>query len=309
MNIKEFGKEMEKHVGEALGTGYGVKYTEVLKNNGVMYHALSIRKGDQNVAPTIYIDMLFEHYNRGCLMNTLVKEVVKMYRLSSPKNDVGIEFYYDFSQVADNLFFKAVNYEKNIDKLKDVPYKRALDLALVPLCRYKNVEIGSGVITVLNSHLKMWEISKDELWENVIESAVKNEPVKMTGILDVLEKVTGKSCSVDEMGEMSDAFGMYVLSNESGMYGAGTIFYPDALKKIADNMETDLFIIPSSVHEVLIIPDSNYDMDVEELRAMIREVNETTVKDEEVLSDNLYVYDRDSDRILSVGGNAQEAYA
>ena len=108
---------------------------------------------------------------------------------------------------------------------------------------------------------------------------------------------------------MSDAFGIYVLSNESGMYGAGTIFYPDVLKEIADNMETDLFIITSSVHEALIIPNPNCNVDVEELREMIKEVNETAVKDEEVLSDNLYMYDRDSDRLLAVGGGVQEAYA
>lgn len=309
MNIKEFGQEMAKDVRDILGNGYEVKYTEVIKNNGVMYHALSIKKEDQNIAPTIYIDGLFDYYNRGCLMKNLVTEVIRMYRISTPKHSAGVEFYQDFSKVAGRLHFKVVNYEKNKDKLESIPYRRALDLALVPLCRYRGEEIGDGVITIQNSHLKLWEITEEELWENVFENAEKNSPVKITGLIDFIEKISGQSCGIDEMGDMSDAGGMCIVSNESGMYGASTVFYPGVLREIADNMETDLFVIPSSVHEVIILPDPNFTVDISELRTMIHEVNVTTVKDEEVLSDNLYVYDRETDRLYVVGGDENKAYA
>ncbi|MCR5403728.1 MAG: DUF5688 family protein [Butyrivibrio sp.] len=309
MNIKEFGIEMEKSVKQALGNRFEVNYTEVQKNNGVMYHALGIRKCGQNIAPTIYIDSLFDSYNNGSLFNNLVKEVVRIYNIHAPKGSEGAEFYQDFSQVADRLFFKAVNFEKNRDKLKDVPYKRALDLALVPLCKYKSSELGDGVITVQNSHLNLWEITSDELWENVNENSNRNAPVRITGLFEIMEKITGQQLSIDEIGQMSDACGMYVITNEQGMYGAAAAFYPDVLKSLADDMETDLFIIPSSVHEVIILPDPNFGMDVEQIRSMIGEVNETAVREEDILSDNLYVYDREADRIFIAGANEERSYA
>lgn len=309
MNIKEFGMEMEMNVKKALGSGYEVKYTEVQKNNAVMYHAISIRKCGQNIAPTIYIDSMFECYNSGSLMNNLVREVVNTYNMNAPKGSEGVEFYQDFSMVAERLCFKVINYEKNRDKLRDVPYKRALDLALVPLCRYRSEGIGDGVITIQNAHLKLWEITKDELWENVFENAQKNAPARITGLFELIEKITGQRCSFDELGEMSGASGMYVITNEQGMYGASAAFYPEVLRSLADDMETNLYIIPSSVHEVIILPDPNLCMDIDSIRAMINEVNETTVRDEDVLSDNLYGYDRESDRIFVVGGNEEKSYA
>jgi hypothetical protein len=84
--------------------------------------------------------------------------------------------------------------------------------------------------------------------------------------------------------------------------GAGVIFYPNMLKELADYHESDLFIIPSSVHETLIIPDTNMIMDIESLRDMICEVNRTAVADEEILSDNLYVYDRENGSMFIAKG-------
>jgi hypothetical protein len=291
MEIKEFGRIMAREVGDKLGEGVNIEYNEVLKNNGVIYHALTIRKEGQNVAPTIYIDQLFECYKKGNYLMGLVDDVVDTYRKYEPSSDVDVEFFCDFSKGSNKLFFKVVNYDKNRLKLEDVPIKRCLDLALVPLVKYKSVEMGCGTITISKKHLEHWEISEEELWENVFENAPSVEPSKISGMLDILSGIPTYMAGADELS------GLYVVTNKGGLLGASVMFYPGVLKGLAKDFESNLYIIPSSIHEVIIIPENHYGIEPDFLNGMIREVNSTTVAEEEVLSDNLYLYDREKGEV------------
>lgn len=293
MEIKEFGEVIARELRDVLGEEYAIECRDVVKNNGVVYHAVIIRKDGDSVAPTIYIDEYYKEYNNGAQLMRIVKDVVNVYRSCKHANKLDVEFFYDFANVSGRLFFKAVNYKKNKDKLKNVPIKRALDLALVPLCFYHDELIGDGSIMINNSHLDLWEITKDELWENVITSAPKVAPPKITGLADFLSRITGEE-------EIDELCGLCVISNASGNFGAGTIFYPDVLKSIADDYECDLYIFPSSIHECIVVPDIENMMGTESMRDMIKEVNRSTVANTEILSDNLYKYDRYEDRFLIV---------
>jgi hypothetical protein len=293
MEIKEFGRVMAREVGDKLGEGVEIECTEVIKNNGVVYHALTIKREGENIAPTIYIDQMLEKYNRGTMLMSLVDDVVGMYRQCAPVKETNVDFFDDFSVVSKHLFFKAVNYKKNRKKLENVPIKRVLDMALVPLALFEHPQLGSGTITIENSYLDMWEISSEELWENVVESAAKVAPPKIKGLVDFLTSTIGE-CGMPEL------CGIYVLTNTAGNLGAGVIFYPELLKGLSEDHECNLFIIPSSVHECIVIPDNNMCTETDSLRAIIKEVNRTAVTDEEFLSDNLYMYDRESDRFFIV---------
>ena len=290
MEIKEFGEISAREVKDKLGESFSINYSDVVKNNGVIYHAITIRDKESSIAPTIYIDQMFEDYNRGNLLMGIVDEVVRIYKQSEPGPTMDIDFYYDFSKVCDKLFYKVVNYERNKALLEEVPIKRVLDLALVPLCYYGNSRVGEGSITIQNSHLETWEISEEELWENVADNAVKLMPQKVTGLADFLGRLTGSDAGLQEL------CGINVVTNKCETLGAATIFYPGLLKEIADDYECDLYIIPSSVHECIVIPVGDDCMETDYLKKMIQEVNRTTVKRTEFLSDNLYIYDRESDR-------------
>ncbi len=288
MDIKEFGKVMSREVKDMLGEGYDIEFKDIEKNNGIIRHALVIRKEEDYVAPTIYIDDMHRQYEGGAMLMMLVKNVVETYRQCKPKELNDMSFFMDFSKVAPKLYFKVVNYNKNSIKLENIPYRRVLDLALVPLCRFISDNIGEGCITIQKSHLDAWEITEEELWENVFESAPRVAPVRTTGLMDYMEGVTGQ----DMYGDVPCAIN--IATNSTMYFGASVVFYPDMLKNMADEYESNLFIIPSSVHETLIIPDTDMMMDVDGLRDIIGQVNSTTVSDEEILSDNLYLYDRES---------------
>jgi hypothetical protein len=140
----------------------------------------------------------------------------------------------------------------------------------------------------------MWEVSEEELWENIRDNAPKIAPVKVQGLPDVLQRLTGCEDSLFPI------CGIYVVSNTADCLGAGAVFYPGVLKEISDDLESDLYIIPSSIHEVLVMPASDMSIDPEGLCSIIHEVNTSTVSDEEILSDNLYIYRNKDDSVFVV---------
>ena len=109
---------------------------------------------------------------------------------------------------------------------------------------------------------------------------------------NLIEKTTGESIFETQLQDYS----MYILTNKLKIHGATCITYPRLLKRISDYLEDDLVIIPSSIHEVLILPASitQKDYSYEELEAMITETNDTVLTDDEVLSTHAYIYEKDT---------------
>ncbi|WP_026652087.1 DUF5688 family protein [Butyrivibrio proteoclasticus] len=288
MEINVFVEAIASELKIRLGEDYEVKIKKIEKNNCVNYHGILIRKEDENVAPTIFLDGFYQDYMKGASVEMLAENVLKIYREYAPEGDVDTEFYRSFSSVSDKLSFKLVNIAKNKEQLKDIPYKAFEDLALVPICLVKDKRIGAGSITVKNSHLEFWEISKKELWEQALENANKINRPKIRNVADAIG-----SLAPEGLYEMS----IMVLSNDKQAFGAAVMLNDGVLKELSETLHDDLFIIPSSVHEVLAVPATVCNGDPSFLRLMVKEVNSTVVKDEDVLSDNVYYYDSCLDRL------------
>ena len=287
MSINGFGNKMVEKLREILGSLYIIEYKEVVKNNGTIYHAILVKKESEKIAPTIYIDDDYKAFTEGVDIDTLVYRFVKIYKENAVNGDFDVSSFTDFSKACKHFTFKVIGYDKNRQQLRDIPYKKIHDLALVPVCMIKSDSLGEGSITIKNDHMKYWEVSFDELWENVYEYAEENSPVSIESILHTLGHMVP--------GNMCDSFlkDMLVISNESKLKGASAIFYPGVMERIADRFGGDFVIIPSSIHEViaLCLPTG---VDISGLVSMVREVNSTVVSDEEVLSDSVYLYDHKS---------------
>ncbi len=291
MDILEFGNVIVSEIRDVLGADIEVELKDIDKNNGVKYHAVIIRKKEDTVAPTIYIDNWFEEFKNGRVLMSIVKEIIDIYKEHTPAGNVDMDFFGDFSKVNDKLFFKLVNYDKNESFLEEVPYRQFEDLALVPLCRVVNEYLGSGVIVIKNEHLRAWEISSEELWENVMENAAHVTPYTVESILECLGGEFGGDIPDDP------ECNMYVISNKEKTYGASAFLYPGVLKHVSKKLNDNLIIIPSSIHEVIVIPGSSDIVDNQRLISMVKEVNSTVVSNEEILSDNIYYYDSIHDTI------------
>lgn len=192
--------------------------------------------------------------------------------------------------------FKLINYEQNKNLLQKIPHIKILDLAIIFNCLVDADETGNATILIYNQHLSLWNITKDDLYH----LAMKNTPALLTYELrdmsDVLiELMAGVPCnSMKE--EFEYMVPTYVLSNKSKLNGSGCIFYHNLLHNLCEKLECDLYILPSSIHEVILIPAYDHDS-YDELTSMVKEVNSTQLSKEEILSDHVYFYSRETGQI------------
>ena len=219
----------------------------------------------------------------------------------------------------------------NREMLKTVPHLHILDLAIVFNIVIEEDAYNSVTAMIKKEHLDMWQVSKKEIEEVALTNTPELMPPVIMRMEDLLaemiindismqwddedeqeqwdfvkedcaygghpkEKVSEYVREEIEKMKYDDKIDMYVLTNEKRINGAGTMFYDGLLKKFADKIEKDLIIIPSSVHEVILIPKDNEISD-EEIYEMIGEVNENELETVEILSNHMYLYCRRDDRI------------
>jgi hypothetical protein len=296
MRIDEFGMAIADEVRLNLGSEYKIEYKEVSKNNGVIYHALLIKKEGENVSPTIYIDGFYEKYKKGAEKSSITGEILSLYREYAPKERIDVSFFTDFSNVCSHLTFKVANYEKNKKSLSDTPYKRIENLALVPICLVSDEVFGEGNIVIKNEHLRVWEISFEELWENTWENAPRIAPVKRKNLFEVVGKTMG-----DELFSYEDLpQNMFVITNLQETFGASAVFYQGYLEELADEIGSDLVVIPSSVHETIVMCAPDDTSSLGGLTSMVKEVNSTVLTSEDYLSDSVYLYSREKKKLTAI---------
>lgn len=289
MDIINFGNELKNDVEKSLGEGFNITLQEVIKNNGIIHNAMTIRQEGSNVAPSIYYDELFDLYEKGEPFGKLTQAVLELYRESRLDGKVNFDFFKDFDMACSLLSYKLALAEPNRERLRDVPVRYIEDLVMIPICIVTIKGNENGSVTITRDHLKMWEISEEELWENIMDNTTVVFPASVKGITEYLRMpFLPVSDILDDV---------YVVTTESGYQGAGAVLYPGVLRKIAEKVGEDLFVIPSSVHETIVMPALKCQIPPECIRQMIGEVNTSVIRDEEVLSPSLYYYSLQRDEL------------
>ena len=168
------------------------------------------------------------------------------------------------------IVYKLINYNANRKLLSLVPHKKILDLAMVYYCILGDIEDGNATALIYNSNIKNWHIKEDELYRTAVSNTPKLLPVKIYEMSELIKYVDTEEgrYSLDDPW----CSNLYVLTNKSRINGAAGIMYEGVLKKLADKLESDIYILPSSIHEVIILPKSTM-FNKEELMAMVRDVN------------------------------------
>ena len=167
---------------------------------------------------------------------------------------------------------------------------------MVYYCILGEIEDGNATALIYNSNIKNWNIKEDELYRTAVSNTPKLLPVKIYEMSELIKYVD----TAEGRYSLDDPWcsNLYVLTNKSRINGAAGIMYEGVLKKLADKLESDMYILPSSIHEVIILPKSTM-FNKEELMAMVRDVNTEGVSKDEVLSYTVYEYDRNTEEIYS----------
>ncbi len=303
MKIEDFMEKVKNSVIEKLGKEYQVTVCKSDKNNGVVCTGLRVQKNDCSVAPLIYLDEHFRQYKNGnTTLSSIVKYVVKESRKKSPCVD--IQQYLIYENIRKNVVYRLVNTESNRDLLEDIPHLEFLDLSIIFRCTVAQEDIGPASILIHNVHMKLWDITIQELYQDAVMNTPRLEEYEIKSMTEVMREIMTEENSDGSgqdacMEEFSDSMPLYVLSNKNRIEGAGCMLYPDLMKDFSDTIGSSFYIIPSSVHECLLLPPKE-DVQGGEIRNMIKEINDTQVSIEERLSYSLYYYDKDEGRIIKL---------
>lgn len=293
MEYREFLENVRKEVESRYDSNVSVTLNHVMKNNGTELDGITIMEKDKNIAPTIYINSFYDRYREGVSLKAVVSEIIRIYNQNKNSININGDYFENYENVRKTIVYKLVNYQKNKKLLEDVPYKRVLDLAVVFYCLIEQRKGVSATALIHNEHLRIWNVTEDEIYND----ALKNTPVLLAGSIVPMSKILSEiagTAPVDNDEKVCEYTGediLYVLTNSSRVNGAACILYDNLLKKFANDVHSDLYILPSSVHEVIIVPKKNA-FDKSELADMVREVNEQGVSQDEILSDNVYEYNR-----------------
>ena len=301
MEMEVFAKKVCAAVERELGEGFRTEVKEVRKNNGILLHGLLIMSKGQTVVPTIYLEHFLEAYESGLPFEEVVRKLLAVYWRDMPLEGMDMDFFKSFGNVRDRICCYLIGRKGNEEMLENIPHVEFLDLAVCFYYAYHGDKMGDGTILIYNSHMEMWRSNIMELSALAERNTQRLFQWECRGIEEILEEMigSGEDAGMENFMETPCKVPMKILTNNRRTRGAFCILYPGVLDKMAEEMGGDFFILPSSIHEVILIPDTGIG-DSEALKKMIREVNSTQVAPEEVLSDTLYRYDRAEKRLVIV---------
>ena len=265
--------ELEKHAGENVD----ISFREVRKNNGIYKKACTVRFNDAQVAPTVYLEPYYDHYLHGEAVSDSAENILRYCKCQTPQVTFPENFFKEYGTVRERLGIKLIGKKRNETYLQEVPHIDFEDLAGVFFYLLEEPVFGNGIIVIRNMDLERWGMTAQQLYDDALESCSRLLPPVFRSLSDVLDVL-------QPAGEGE----LYLLTNESALYGAAVILYPGLLEEAAEYIGGDYFVLPSSVHEVILLPDKGEE--AEGLLEIVAEINHTQVAEEEILIDAVYKY-------------------
>lgn len=278
---------VQKHLGEDWTAEL---LTNVTKNNGTNRVAMVLYKNDDKIRPQIYLEKYYEDYQRGKELQEIVEEVLKMYKSAmkdiNPKN---LERLEEWTNIKERLALRIVSKERNQKELYNLVYEDVCDLvAIATICVERNGE-GVKSIRITQDLARKWNVSNEEILAAAKENTATLFPPKIQDLYEFVQDMV--DISREELSQGRKNFpDLQILTNDLCINGATVILYDSFMKEVYEHLGGKFIILPSSVHEVLVVPleDSVY---IPYLQEVVESINQRFVAEDEILSDNVYMYD------------------
>lgn len=297
MKFEQFTDAVVERIREFLPVSYanaGVQVSTVRKNNNMELTALTIRSIDKAVSPTIYLDQYYDRYMDGADISNLLEKIADIRVQNELEEGFDIEQITDFDRVRDHLVPRLSNIKWNSEVLKERPYTVVADLAVTYHILLGGAFDGEASVPASIQLMKSWDVSVDTLHVIALKNLSQLLPSVCQSMKFILGSLMGAGLPDDEVEQMmtvvpDEEIGMFVLTNTKKMFGASALLDQDIMNTVVDRFGADSFyILPSSVHEIIIVQDPN--ADVTALKAMVEDVNGTQVELPDRLSDGVYKY-------------------
>lgn len=280
-----------------------IESVNVTKNNNVHINGLAIHSQNKKISPAIYMEPYFAALQSGQPLETVVSQITSICSaaLSCAKNGIDAEEITDFNRMKDKICYKLIGKAMNSELLSAVPHRNYHDLAVAYYIRLAMTDNGLATLNITKTLSEIWGVDEETLYS----LAHKNTPVLSRGCIvpaaDILGGPFSASCNdthesntydgFDFTSAAEDGLPMYIATNTNKTYGAAAILYDGLLDSVAANLGS-FYVLPSSVHELIIVPEKFGHPS--ELKQMVEEINGTEVPAEEILSDSCYCFDADT---------------
>lgn len=295
MNYQQFIVAVKEKATALLGETVTVRIQTVLKNNGTKRVGLMITKPTVNISPTIYLEQFFIQYQNGRRLSEIAKNIQSLYEDVEPEQSWQVDALLDFQSAQTKLAFKLIQHNQNVELLEDIPHIPYLDLEIVFYVLLDDCEQGVATILITNNIVNHWGISTEVLYQVAMANTPRILGAECKPMYEMVSELSG-----EEPEETDEQEGiLYVLTNSLRYFGAACLLYPQVLEDIGNQIDDDYYLLPSSIHELIILP-AQYALSAHELKEMITDINASQLMDEEVLSDHAYYYSRKENRVVAV---------
>ena len=308
MNYHEFQNLILKMIRDRISSGWipeASAVTEMMtKNNGTEVCGLFIRKEGETMSPAIYLEEYYDMFLAGLDLEWILDRICRHYEHACSKLPWKMANPENFEEVKPFIIYRIVNLDRNRDLLRSCPCIPLLDLAItfrwVALSDHHSV--SSAMIT--NVQMDFWGVDVSDLLELAKANTRRLFPEVIQTVEESILQLYTENEDFDETvdaGFLSEecrnqSYPMFVMTNKKGLNGATCLIYENVLKDFAQRLEEGFYILPSSVHELILIPESWIE-DLAELETMVREVNQAVVPYDEILSDSVYYFDREKNSL------------
>lgn len=300
---KEFLTYLKSNITDFLPSGISenakVEIREIVKSNDQMLTSVNIYEPNRNVSPSIYVDEMIDDYKNGASIDVLMSKIVDIYMAHRNPNVLSFDFdkVTDYESIKDMLVTKVINTELSNEFLENIPHKTFGDLAVISQIRLFEQDGDMASITVNDELLEKWDKSFDEVIEIASQNDLKLTEPKLVPMYSVLAGLMyGEEYEQEGFLPSKDdplSIPMYVLQTSDKLNGAKLLNQPELMDTIAEFFGSDFIVLPSSINESIIIPQGESTFNMAELGQMVRDVNGSEVKPEEILSDHAYVYSKE----------------
>lgn len=301
---ERFAEKLIEYLKDKVKEDVEIDFRKIVKSNDVVMDSIVLFGFNETVSRNYYVDELYSRYEEGDSIKEIGDYIIENRRFDNGRKIDGEKLIHkmnDYNYMLDgHLFVRLMNREKSKEFLADKAYIPWLDLAIVfySLIEQSNEDMAS--IAVPTQVFKNWNKTLDEAMQDALKLTETIFPSRRFDLYEVMKAGMDEDMFSEIMNppEEPESAGILIQTNKMGINGATTILYKDCLKEVAEENNVDkIYIIPSSIHECLLIIDDVGISSGDGIVSIIKYVNATSLDANEILSDNLYVYDAHTNNI------------
>lgn len=314
MNFEEFSQELAEQIESALADknmAVNITTQHVEKLNGD-YNAITVTPEGSNIGVSLNADVLYDAYEQNYGMEKLVDRAVEQIEIAiADQPQVAVEAITDYEKMKSTLVMEVVSTETNAQMLEHLPHKELEDMSIVYRFLISSDNEGRASVVINNNMMEQMGITPEQLHEDAMKNSPVIRPAVIQNMAEVMMELNHLTPEEADMMGLTMDDGpqmMYVATVPDKINGAGVLAYQDFMEQASERIGGgDFYILPSSKHEVLIVPDKDF-VQLDDLKAMVKEVNATEVSAQDKLTDSVYHYDS-QDKVFELADKFEQRVA